>query len=198
MGKLPSLRKNSLLETIISRGDSIGGDVAQGTKELKFLANLYLSSKIDQMIMAAQAVNSRHLSAEMSALINKSGRLGLDAKALKELEHSFYEVVNSDSSPNSLRNFDHKINNVEAFANSSLIGVGLRTTALMIASFDLMNILSNHEEMDGEQALAIGISSPMQLAEKILIFYTVLSQRRKIMKQSLNQLRAKIAQHKYG
>ena len=148
--------------------------------------------------MAAQAVNSRHLSAEMSALINKSGRLGLDAKALKELEHSFYEVVNSDSSPNSLRNFDHKINNVEAFANSSLIGVGLRTTALMIASFDLMNILSNHEEMDGEQALAIGISSPMQLAEKILIFYTVLSQRRKIMKQSLNQLRAKIAQHKYG
>ena len=156
---LPYEREKSLVGTIISEGNSIGGEIARGTKGLKMLANLYLSSEINQMISSAQSANTNRLSAQMNTLMGKAKKLGLDADALEELENSFQDMIDSGYNPNSLSTFNQKINKVEAFANASAIGTGLRTVAFIIASFDVIHNVTNDEEMDAKQVLEIASSA---------------------------------------
>ena len=156
---LPYERKNSLIETIISEGDSIGGDVSRGTNALKILVNVYLSSELSQMLKTAEVGNTARLSAQMNSLLDKSFRLGLDADVLKKLDDSFQEVLKSGYDPASLSDFNQKINKVEAFSNASFIGVGLRTVALMVSSLELIDTLTTDEEMNGKKALSIASSS---------------------------------------
>ena len=156
---LPYERKKSLIETIISEGDSIGGDVSRGTNALKILVNVYLSSELSQMLKTAEVGNTARLSAQMNSLLDKSFRLGLDADVLKKLDDSFQEVLKSGYDPASLSDFNQKINKVEAFSNASFIGVGLRTVALMVSSLELIDTLTTDEEMNGKKALSIASSS---------------------------------------